>query len=99
MRNKESFQPELELIHKDPRSQYGAVSRLVGRLAVDAIGAIASAVKERQPIEGSSLPHPERLVVDFIEDDMVYAEVERPNGNINQLVLPFKDLSFLGSIE
>ena len=40
MRNKETFQPELELIHKDPRSQYGVAGRLIGRLAVDALSLI-----------------------------------------------------------
>jgi hypothetical protein len=97
MRNKESFQPELELVHKDPRSQFAATGRLVGRLAIDAIGAIGSAIKDRNPIEGSNELYPERVVVDFIEGDVAYAEIERPDGNVNQLVLPFPDSSFLNA--
>ena len=47
MRNKETFQPELELIHKDSRSQFNGVGRLAGRVALDAVSAISRSVLHR----------------------------------------------------
>ncbi|MEI7758923.1 MAG: hypothetical protein WCJ05_01960 [bacterium] len=98
MRNKETFQPELELIHKDSRSRFNGAGRLAGRVALDAVSAISRSVLHRGDGEEAA-EYPERLVIDFIEDNVAYAEIQRPNGNVNQLVLPFKDLSFLGAIE
>ena len=94
MEKTKPYQPELELKHNHHGSQRIEAGRLAGRLAVDAVAAIAKSFRHR-PNQDVQPEAPDRVVIDLIEDNQAYGSIMGSDGNEHQLVLPLAGLNLI----